>query len=364
MSPFLFLTLLTTVRSQVSSGNEEYWTAFIDISYRLGEALHSEVSETGHYSSWNSQSIEGGQVGELVDLNGSRKGCSPPFNESYHPKDGWIALLERGECPFSQKLENAKTLGAVGVLVYDDREQSRLETLKLPQDTELPNTLPTVYTFRWKGLELLNLMNKASFLRLSLRKGSHCRMSGALLTSRLYCTPPLELSTAWRGGEWIYGFNRWNGSSYNMSNGPEKRTSVLFVSISFIVLMVISLAWLLFYYIQRFRYMHAKDRLERKLCSRAKRALAIISISVLQKDDPLCDEQETCAVCIETFKAADVVRILPCRHRFHKTCIDTWLLQKRTCPMCKMDILKYYGFLGEEGDDINIDSREETVLSI
>jgi hypothetical protein len=39
------------------------------------------------------------------------------------------------------------------------------------------------------------------------------------------------------------------------------RTSVLFVSISFIVLMVISLAWLVFYYIQRFRYIHAKDRL-------------------------------------------------------------------------------------------------------
>ena len=39
------------------------------------------------------------------------------------------------------------------------------------------------------------------------------------------------------------------------------RTSVLFVSMSFILLLVISLAWLLFYYVQRFRYMHAKDRL-------------------------------------------------------------------------------------------------------
>ena len=65
----------------------------------------------------------------------------------------------------------------------------------------------------------------------------------------------------------------------------EKKTSVLFVSVSFIVLMLISLAWLVFYYIQRFRYIHAKDRLERKLCSQAKRALAIISTSVLKKDD-------------------------------------------------------------------------------
>lgn len=48
---------------------------------------------------------------------------------------------------------------------------------------------------------------------------------------------------------------------YNDINIKFYRTSVLFVSISFIVLMVISLAWLVFYYIQRFRYIHAKDQL-------------------------------------------------------------------------------------------------------
>lgn len=33
------------------------------------------------------------------------------------------------------------------------------------------------------------------------------------------------------------------------------------------------------------------------------------------------------------------------RHEFHKLCIDPWLLEHRTCPMCKMDILKHYGFV-------------------
>ena len=42
---------------------------------------------------------------------------------------------------------------------------------------------------------------------------------------------------------------------------PLNKTSVLFVSVSFIVLMVISLAWLAFYYIQRFRYTHQKERM-------------------------------------------------------------------------------------------------------
>ena len=50
------------------------------------------------------------------------------------------------------------------------------------------------------------------------------------------------------------------GKITNTGNNINK-TSVLFVSISFIVLMIISLAWLVFYYIQRFRYAHAKERL-------------------------------------------------------------------------------------------------------
>ena len=51
------------------------------------------------------------------------------------------------------------------------------------------------------------------------------------------------------------------GPSRRSPAGSVNRTSVLFVSISFIVLMIISLAWLIFYYIQRFRYAHTKDRL-------------------------------------------------------------------------------------------------------
>lgn len=43
--------------------------------------------------------------------------------------------------------------------------------------------------------------------------------------------------------------------------GQLNNTSVLFVSISFIVLIIISLAWLVFYYIQRCRYTNAKERL-------------------------------------------------------------------------------------------------------
>lgn len=134
-------------------------------------------------------------------------------------------------------------------------------------------------------------------------------------------------------------------------------TSVMFVSISFIVLMMISLAWLVFYYIQRFRYLHAKDRLSRELTSAAQKALSKIPTRAIKNTDKEVSEAECCAVCIEPYKANDVVRLLPCRHEFHKICVDPWLLEHRTCPMCKMDILKHYGyvFTGSQESVVNMD---------
>lgn len=50
---------------------------------------------------------------------------------------------------------------------------------------------------------------------------------------------------------------------------------------------------------------------------------------------------------IDPLKSPLIVAILSPqnRHEFHKNCIDPWLLDHRLCPMCKMDILKYYGFV-------------------
>ncbi|XP_060740433.1 RING finger protein 148 isoform X2 [Tachysurus vachellii] len=51
-------------------------------------------------------------------------------------------------------------------------------------------------------------------------------------------------------------------------------------------------------------------------------------------------EECTCVVCLDSFMRCDVVTTLPCSHIFHKTCIEPWLLEHHTCPMCKYDILK------------------------
>ncbi|KAJ8982993.1 hypothetical protein NQ317_001434 [Molorchus minor] len=137
------------------------------------------------------------------------------------------------------------------------------------------------------------------------------------------------------------------------------RTSVLFVSITFIVLMIISLTWLVFYYVQRFRYIRTKDKISRRLGNAAKKALSKIPTKSLKSEDKeMQGDCECCAVCIEPYKLSETLRILPCGHEFHKNCIDPWLLDHRTCPMCKMDILKHYGFVftGSQESILQIDT--------
>ncbi|EJD75001.1 hypothetical protein LOAG_17775 [Loa loa] len=137
------------------------------------------------------------------------------------------------------------------------------------------------------------------------------------------------------------------------------KTSVLFVSISFIILMIISLAWLVFYYVQRFRYAHAKDRLQRRLFNAAKKALTRIPTRPIRVGDKELDTD--CPVCIDPYRAGDIIRSLPCRHIFHKTCVDPWLLEHRTCPMCKGDILKAFGYYVSLGRRTPNDTHRESI---
>jgi len=41
-----------------------------------------------------------------------------------------------------------------------------------------------------------------------------------------------------------------------------------------------------------------------------------------------------CIVCLEQFQPGEELRILPCLHRYHRSCIDPWLQQNAKCPSC------------------------------
>jgi len=47
-----------------------------------------------------------------------------------------------------------------------------------------------------------------------------------------------------------------------------------------------------------------------------------------------------CVICLAEYEEKDVLRILPpCSHNFHMACIDLWLEQNTTCPVCRVSLL-------------------------
>ncbi|XP_076455339.1 uncharacterized protein LOC143289956 isoform X2 [Babylonia areolata] len=45
-----------------------------------------------------------------------------------------------------------------------------------------------------------------------------------------------------------------------------------------------------------------------------------------------------CQICLVDFENGDCLRCIPCKHDFHKDCIDEWLKRNATCPICRQDI--------------------------
>ncbi|KAJ4969806.1 hypothetical protein NE237_002905 [Protea cynaroides] len=61
------------------------------------------------------------------------------------------------------------------------------------------------------------------------------------------------------------------------------------------------------------------------------------------------DNELTCNVCLEQVNDGELIRSLPCLHQFHAICIDPWLRQQGTCPVCKFKAGSGWQESGESG---------------
>ncbi|XP_029909409.1 RING finger protein 150a [Myripristis murdjan] len=281
---------------------EEWYTAFVNITYLdpVTSEIKTEKTECGRYGE-HAPKREAKGVVLVPSLVQDRQACDP--NVRFPPSSqgsAWVALIAAGNCTFREKIRNAANHNASAVVIYNVGSGSANDTITMPHQGT--GDIVAIMIPEPKGREIVTLLERNIVVTLHITIGTR------------------------------------NLQKY------VSRTSVVFVSISFIVLMIISLAWLVFYYIQRFRYANARDRNQRRLGDAAKKAISKLQVRTIKKGDKETESDfDNCAVCIEGYKANDVVRILPCRHVFHKHCVDPWLQDHRTCPMCKINILKALG---------------------
>ena len=52
----------------------------------------------------------------------------------------------------------------------------------------------------------------------------------------------------------------------------------------------------------------------------------------------LTNQNEECCICLDMANT-QAWSILPCGHKFHYSCVSTWLLSHQTCPVCRFRVI-------------------------
>lgn len=112
------------------------------------------------------------------------------------------------------------------------------------------------------------------------------------------------------------------------------------MAISFISLLAMSAVLATCFFVRRHRIRREQPTISNVrefhgMSSRLVKAMpSLIFTSVLEDN---CTSS-TCAICLEDYRVGEKLRILPCRHKFHAICVDSWLTTWRSfCPVCKQD---------------------------
>jgi hypothetical protein len=233
--------------------------AFINVSWFEGNGeinSHIDPQERSKYG-----------MGKVLDVDGRLIHVTDAYddddhsacNESLRDSTGkpltdvvkpWIALIKRGGCDFEKKVYNVFKLKASGAIIYNNMTGNDLNFMKITKKELLEGNITSVFTPLYKGMFLAEKIQQHEHVFVSIRIGK--KLDRGL-------------------------------SSLN------HRSSVLFVTISFIIVMVISMLWLVVYYYQRFRYLQTKEN-ERKMDSnKAKEALKKIPTKQIKTLSKVCN---------------------------------------------------------------------------
>ncbi|KAJ3689473.1 hypothetical protein LUZ61_018637 [Rhynchospora tenuis] len=72
-----------------------------------------------------------------------------------------------------------------------------------------------------------------------------------------------------------------------------------------------------------------------------KETVESLPVKMYRKPAKHCDEAAQCYICLVEYEEGDCMRVLPCSHEFHLTCIDKWLKEiHRVCPLCRGDVCR------------------------
>ncbi|ROI15815.1 E3 ubiquitin-protein ligase RNF128 [Anabarilius grahami] len=289
----IWLTVLVFQYCFQQSASLIYWTANVDVRYFDRES-NETISSECECGVFEANSPLDSASGLIVLPNTDPLACSrnTTFTASHQP---WIALIKNGNCTYSRKIKTAQRNGASAVVIYNIDGTGNYTNNILHSDADdivaitLGNILGTEITYLTKN-------------------GSDVYMQ--ITVAKAY--------GLWYSATWAYA-----------------------LSFTFIGITAITMFYFVFLFIKQM-YINRQLRMQqREMKKVTEKAIAKLQVRTLRTGDPEVESEDiSCVVCTDSFTHNEQVTVLPCRHLYHKKCIEPWLLEHPTCPMCKFNILK------------------------
>ncbi|XP_031498346.1 RING-H2 finger protein ATL66 [Nymphaea colorata] len=144
----------------------------------------------------------------------------------------------------------------------------------------------------------------------------------------------------------------WHYGDLEDKNFQVHGRSLLLVLIIFSVILICTLLCLYARWAWRYRQLAESSRQQFSISSDAlavqhgKLGLDSVALSLLPvflykspaSIRPGCEDPQ-CAICLSVFREDQKVKVLPgCDHSFHPDCIDKWLSEQPSCPLCRSSL--------------------------
>ncbi|XP_051135065.1 receptor homology region, transmembrane domain- and RING domain-containing protein 1 isoform X2 [Andrographis paniculata] len=210
--------------------------------------------------------------------------CSPLLNEVEYSESGSerIALIVRGGCAFEEKVRHAQDSGFRAAIVYDDEHNQDLISM---MGSSEGIWIHAVFVSNAVG-EILKEQ--------AVAKGGEC------------CIASFLDETAW---------------------------TVLVISFISVLAVITLLVMVFFSFNHRWNHIQQPGPIVME-----GEEVDVIPCIMYYSANLTGHVGETCAICLEDYKDRENLKLLPCNHVFHATCVNSWLTKWATfCPVCKHD---------------------------